>query len=95
VLVQRLDRDLTDGRAHLLLADVDDAHAALAEHTRHPVAPADHLADHRVVARCVGSGQQRAAAGAKACPLYVLSTARFTFHGFGSEICMKSGSIAT
>ena len=47
--LQRLDRDLADVGAHLLLGEVDAAHAAFAEDLRDAVAPADDLPDQRVL----------------------------------------------
>ena len=67
VRVQRLDGDLALGRAELLLALVDRAHAALAEEADDLVLAAQDLADHRVAAPAASLAcEHGSAAGAEA-----------------------------
>src|SRR5690606_3056972 len=79
VLVQGLDGDLAHRRAHLLLADVDDAHAAFTEHAGHSKATADELTNQRIrPARCCR--EPGAAASAETRALEVRVPAGFTLH---------------
>ena len=79
VRVQRFDGDLADGRAHLLLADVDLAHAAFAEHAGHAEAAADDLSDERIRSLFV-DGKNGSALRAKPRPLDVFVLARLALH---------------
>ena len=81
--MQGLDRDLAHGRAHLLLADVDLAHAAFAEHAGDAVAAADELSDQRVRSLFV-DGEQGAALRAKPRPVDVFVLAGFALHWAGA-----------
>ena len=78
---QRLDRDLADARAHLLLAEVDAAHAALAEDPDDPVAArrrSSRSAD-RFVLGC-GSGSSAPHFAQKRAPSTFGVMASRTFH---------------